>query len=574
MKTLNSLIAILVLCIVLPLSLFAQVPIRVVCVGNSITEGYGNSSQAKAWPAQLNNVLGSRYTILNCGASGTRMSKTVGPSYWNDTRFTNAINANPQILIISLGTNDGDQNLWASIKPTFKNDYIAMIDAFRANGRNPIIYTCFPPPVFANAYQTANIKNEIIPIIKEISALKNTYIIDYHTPLLTYGYDFPDGVHPSDDGALVMADIAFSIVKSTQLIKPYISINGADSTETTSATVNGGDQLTFKPQPNDGTWSWTGPNGFTATSREVTLSNIQLNNGGTYTVIYTNTEGRRSVQNFMVTIVGCTAATIIPYINAGSWSQTTSATVNPGVSISFGPQPNDGMWNWTGPNGFFSNSREFTISNIVKSQAGVYTAAYYNATGCKTTKDFTVMVEGAVVCPTITPYVSVNGTWKSAGVITASLKSGGSIKFGPQPSDGTWSWSGPNGFSSNLRESSVNNIQTKQAGQYIGTFTTIAGCVTTVTFTITVDGINAIDAPEDNNSGIRFYPNPTTNKVTLTNVPANSSITVFDLCGQSLISIMSSGENDTINVKDLKAGSYLIKIGNTGDFKSFKLLKL
>ena len=31
----------------------AQQPIKIVCVGNSITEGFGNTCQEKAWPGQL-----------------------------------------------------------------------------------------------------------------------------------------------------------------------------------------------------------------------------------------------------------------------------------------------------------------------------------------------------------------------------------------------------------------------------------------------------------------------------------------------------------------------------------------
>jgi len=546
--------------------------IRVVCVGNSITEGYSNSTQAKAWPAQLNKLLGSRYSILNCGASGTRMSKTVGPSYWNDGRFTTALNANPQILIISLGTNDGDQGLWSSIKSTFKKDYSAMIDTFRSKGRNPIIYTCLPPPVFANANQTANIRNEIIPIIREISALKGTYIIDYHTPLLTSGKVFPDGVHPNDEGSVVMADIAYNVLKSNQLIIPYVSLNNADSIETTSPSVSMGSKLTFKPTPTDGTWSWTGPNGFTSLSRVVTLNNIQLDQGGDYTAVYTNAEGSKSVQNFRISIEGCTAANIIPYINAGGWKQDTSATVHPGSSLSFGPQPTDGTWTWTGPNGFFSNSREFTINNIVKSQEGIYTANYFNANGCKSTQIFTVSVEGDIVCPTLTSYISVNGVWKAAGVSTVSLKSGGTVKFGPQPSDGTWSWTGPNGFTGHSREASINNIQTKQAGIYTGTFTTVAGCIETIVCTVIVDGVSALETSAKTKSEIELYPNPTEDEVSLTNVPFNTSITVFDLCGQVLLQKMSTTENEIVDLSSLNTGSYLMRFGD-GSSKTLKLLK-
>lgn len=64
-----------------------EIPVRVVCVGNSITEGFGNTCQEKAWPGQLNQLLGRGYTVLNCGVSGTTMFKNSDAPYWKTERF-------------------------------------------------------------------------------------------------------------------------------------------------------------------------------------------------------------------------------------------------------------------------------------------------------------------------------------------------------------------------------------------------------------------------------------------------------------------------------------------------------
>ena len=560
----------------LPFVVLAQAPIRIVCVGNSITEGYSNSSAAKAWPAQLGNMLGRGYSVLNCGVSGTNMLKKGSSPYWNTTRFTDARNADPQILIISLGTNDAGGSNWTH-KSEFKPDYLAMISEFRKNGRNPIIYVCYPVPVFANSTQNYLITNEVIPLITQISKEQATYVIDYNTPFVSHSNYFPDGVHPDDNGALEMAKVAFGVVRSHQVIVPYIAVNGGASEQTNLATVSVGNDLTLKTEPLDGTYSWTGPNGYISTSGEITLTNIQPNQGGIYTAIYTNPAGGRSIANFMVTLNGCTAKAITPFYQiggTGTWPSSTSAKVNPGGSITLGPQPLDaGTWNWIGPNGFFSSERQFTLSNIRTDQAGDYSATFYTTSGCKSTKVFNINVDGTLICPTITPYLNFNGAWKQQ--TTASISSGASIAFGPQPSDGSWSWVGPDGYTSIYREAKINSIKTNQAGVYIGTFSNVLGCVSSVKFTITVDGITGIDGLVNENSVPIVYPNPANDYVTLKDIPANTTITVLDSTGRVERQMKSSDTKGDVEicVSNLKSGVYLIQIEDI-ESKTFKFLKL
>jgi acyl-CoA thioesterase-1 len=69
---------------------------------------------------QLGNLLGSGYTVTNCGASGTCMVKgDVRATYWKTKQFQDALNFDPQIVIIKLGTNDGDPQGGVRIKISF-----------------------------------------------------------------------------------------------------------------------------------------------------------------------------------------------------------------------------------------------------------------------------------------------------------------------------------------------------------------------------------------------------------------------------------------------------------------------
>lgn len=95
-------------------------------------------------------------------------------------------------------------------------------------------------------------------------------------------------------------------------ITPYTQVNGGAWSQTANASVAVGGSVKFGPQPTSGgSWSWTGPNSFTATTREVTISNIQTSQGGTYVARYTNASGCQSTQNFVVTVTGGSTSIVV-----------------------------------------------------------------------------------------------------------------------------------------------------------------------------------------------------------------------------------------------------------------------
>ncbi|MGA7524669.1 MAG: NHL repeat-containing protein [Acidobacteriaceae bacterium] len=269
----------------------------------------------------------------------------------------------------------------------------------------------------------------------------------------------------------------FTITVNTP-VTPYMQVDGGAWTQESSATVNVSDTVNLGPQPaSGGSWSWTGPNGFTSTSR--VLYGVPLTAGtDTYTATYTNTAGGQTTQIFTITV----NTPIVPYIqDGGAWTQESSATVNVSDTVNLGPQPaNGGSWSWTGPNGFTSSSR---VLYGIPLTAGTdtYTATYTNTAGGQTTQTFTITVNTPVV-----PYIQVDGgAWTQES--SASVNSGDTVNLGPQPvSGGSWSWSGPNGFSSSSRVLYAVPLA-EGPNTYTATYTNTAGGQTTQTFTITVN---------------------------------------------------------------------------------------
>lgn len=464
-------------------------PIKIACVGNSITEGYGNSSQRAAWPAQLERLLGDGYQVGNFGKSGYCMGKKTDYSFWTTSNFTNAKNMNPDILIIALGTNDADPRRWDVTGGEFKQDYLDMITEFRANGRNPILCCTLAPPIFPTATSNQNkyIEQKLIPIVKEIAAEQNAYILDYHTSMMSHKEAFPDNVHPNDAGAILLAEIAAGVIRGAQTLQGTVAVGGAAATEGTHAVVAAGSGVVLAPiSGRDGTWQWTGPYNFTSTERVVTLDNVTK--GGTYTVQFTDADGKRSVLSFLVSVKGQKAGTVTPYVQVlgGDWQLANELTVHPGQTLNFGPQCSASgtlTWQWRGPNGFVATGRETTISAMNKAKAGIYGVTVTDAQGRQSTATWTIHVEGELDCDELVPYINA-GSWEKT--TTAAVSAGTNVTFGPQPTDGEWTWTGPDGFNYTGREARVNGFNASKAGEYIATRTTEAGCYDQIVFTLTL----------------------------------------------------------------------------------------
>ena len=192
----------------------AENKIKVACVGDSITAGSGiKNQQMDSYPAILAEMLGKAYDVRNFGASGRTLLKKGDNPYANDSNFKKALEFNPNIVIIKLGTNDSKPQNWKH-KEEFKGDMLEMIAAFQALESKPEVILCTPMLVVKSAWGITEdvVKTEVIPLIKEIAAEKNLRLIDFHTAFANNAEMIPDGVHPNEAGALKMAEIAYKIL--------------------------------------------------------------------------------------------------------------------------------------------------------------------------------------------------------------------------------------------------------------------------------------------------------------------------------------------------------------------------
>ena len=86
--------------------------VRVACVGDSITFGYGLH---RTYPAELGRWLGTNYDVRNFGVSATTLLHRGDFPYIGRPAYTNALDFKADIVVIDFGANDSKH---PNLRPT------------------------------------------------------------------------------------------------------------------------------------------------------------------------------------------------------------------------------------------------------------------------------------------------------------------------------------------------------------------------------------------------------------------------------------------------------------------------
>lgn len=224
---------------------FVDQSIRIMCVGNSITQAAGTTGGVgvkHAYALRLNMMLGPRYWVWNGGKSGWWMQRAQLPgasasfkSYVTDkNQMDTLFMMKPHFITIKLGTNDARQNFWNGAR--FVTDYRYFLDTLYDNMTPKpkfILLKAIPAWrnnsgnwAFANAGYTAEqngingdiIRDSLGPAIDTIAASRTdrvSLVVDLHTPFLPLKHLVPDFVHPNATGQDSLARMLYRAIQAT-----------------------------------------------------------------------------------------------------------------------------------------------------------------------------------------------------------------------------------------------------------------------------------------------------------------------------------------------------------------------
>ena len=523
--------------------IFAQT--RVVCVGNSVTAGYELAdANTQSWPAQLRSFLGSNYMVYNCGVSGTTMLKKPSSSYWNTSTLTTAKNYDPQIVIISLGTNDAHPDNWI-YKNDFYNDYSAMIDQFRLNGRNPQIYICYPVACYGDATQTVNLQNELIPLVTQISLAKGVSIIDFNKPTQNQRNTlYNDNLHPNAAGATVLATTAFNT------IMPAVPAFYSNCNYSGYAIKLGiGDYnlsaLQSKGISDNDISSIRVPQGYKV------FAYVNDNFGGNYLTLTADNSCLGGWDNLFTSLrvranglSGKNGTYSLQNRNSAKYMDVAGGNAADGTNI----------LQWTGTG---NANQQFTLTelgdgaykiiNVGTNKSVDVSGGNYNNVG-----NVLQWTYGGGLHQQFILIATDNNFFKLKAAHSGRLVE----VYGARVNDGD--------NIDQYDDNSQNNGQWKLAAPGSTASTT----ATLKTQVITSEELSA------NLDKTLLYPNPATGHITLTDIPAETKVTIYDLNGRVKLQITSPGNKGDfkINIHELKPGTYILNAGSGND-KRFKFFR-
>ncbi|MCM1292521.1 MAG: cyclically-permuted mutarotase family protein [Bacteroides sp.] len=189
----------------------AQKPVRVACVGNSITYGYTTSDPpTTSYPAQLQRILGDGYEVAGFARPGATLLRSGHRPFNEQPEYQPAVDYAADIAVIHLGVNDTDPRNWPNYGDRFINDYVQLVDSLRS--RNPAMRVIIAnlTPIRASHYRfrsgTRQWLREIREVIPQIAEATGAELIDFDIPLRDRPDLMPDGIHPNDEGSRLLAE--------------------------------------------------------------------------------------------------------------------------------------------------------------------------------------------------------------------------------------------------------------------------------------------------------------------------------------------------------------------------------
>ncbi len=188
------------------------------------------------------------------------------------------------------------------------------------------------------------------------------------------------------------------------------------------------------------TYSWSGPNSFSATGSSVQIPNAT---NGYYFVEGTDVNGCTNEDSVLVSIATLPAISIIADVATGIYCNNSSAV----LSV---VEQNETQYSWSGP-GLNQSGTTITINNLGASNTGWYTVTAIDNNNCTATDSIEI--------ETSNPTASIDAN--NNGVICP----GEPVQFSASGAS-SYSWSGPNGFITTDQSFILTNSAPEHTGWY------------------------------------------------------------------------------------------------------------
>ena len=280
-------------------------------------------------------------------------------------------------------------------------------------------------------------------------------------------------------------------------------------------------------------FSWTGPNGYSSNLQNPHILNAHT--GGNYYV--TISSPPCSVVVALNVVVNSKPSN--PYISYNHYCDNTPLQL---ISNSI----TGVTYFWSGPAGFTSNQQNPVINNFHQANAGLYSLYVKTASGCNSdTISLTVNFLGNQV-------VNLGSDFIFCNYETVILNAGSAFT--------SYLWSDSTTSQTIAVSGSVMGLGTHTIWVNV---TDINGCISSDSVNVTFQDCSGIE--EISASDLKIFPNPANSSVHVilpNDFNGKTLIQILDVTGKVIINENVADKNITININQLSAGIYYIRVLN------------
>lgn len=406
-----------------------------------------------------------------CGVSSATVSVSVSPSTSNISSGSNSPVCSGGTLLLTASSVSGMNYLWSG--PGGFTSGNASTSRIGVTGLEAGQYTL---TLSSNGCQTASMSFGVsvnTGVSVQAGAVTNPVcegsslnLTSNFVPNATYAWTGPNGFTSNRESpgigqvtslnsgiyTLNMTQPGCGSSSSTVSVTVGTSMNTLTTAHNSPVCTGGTLQMSATSLPGV-FYSWAGPGGFTSSSNDVVFTNVSVGVAGNYSL--------------SVSSPGCAGYNFIVKAiinNTGAVSTSSNSPLCAGGVLQFATLGLTGAsYAWSGPGGFVSTQASPTLSNVQAVQSGVY-SLFMTVPNC-----------GVL---TLTSSVQIGANLNTANVSSnAPLCVGSNLQLsGGVIAGASYTWNGPNGFTSDIQFPILNAVGFSEAGVYSMTIST-PGCI-------------------------------------------------------------------------------------------------
>ena len=354
--------------------------------------------------------------------------------------------------------------------PTVTTTYIVAVTSGTCTKNDTVVVTVHPSPtITANSGSPTYCAGTTIDLHSNPSGGTPGYTYHWSGPLSYSSTSQNPNILNSTTGmsgiysvTVTDADLcSASAATSNVAVNPNLTVLAGSG----SSSYCSGTTLSLNSSASGGTspfgYTWAGPNSFSNSNQDPSISNVLAADSGLYSVTITDSKGCSGTGSVNVAVHQS------PAISASSSSPSYCS----GATIMLNSNPSGGLspynYSWSGPDVFSSSSQNPTRPNSVVAMSGTYDVTVTDNNGCSASA-----ATGNVIVnqsPSIT-----------AGSSGPTYCSGVTILLSSNPSNGAtpyhYTWAGPASYDSISQNRSVPNSTPSNSGVYSVTVTDFNSC--------------------------------------------------------------------------------------------------